>query len=78
MEITEFFDINPYKLLSGGCLLIAAEDGPGICRELEKAGIPARIIGVATDSNDRVLVHEGERRFLETAQADEIYKVFEE
>lgn len=65
IEICEYFDVNPYKIVSGGCLLIATEDGNGLVRELEKEGIPAVIIGKATDSNDRVLVNEEERRFLE-------------
>ena len=73
VEICEFFDVNPYKLLSGGCLLIATEDGNGLVMELEKADIPAVIIGKATDSNDRVLMNEDERRFLETTQTDELY-----
>ena len=75
VEICEFFDVNPYKLLSGGCLLIATEDGNGLVMELEKADIPAVIIGKATDSNDRVLINEEERRFLETTQTDELYKI---
>ena len=73
MEICEFFDINPYKLLSGGCLLIAATDGNAVVMELEKAGIPAVVIGKATDRKDRVLINEDERRFLETAQTDELW-----
>ena len=75
IEICEFFDINPYKLLSGGCLLIATEDGNGLVMELEKAGIPAVVIGKATDSNDRILMNEDERRFLETTQTDELYSI---
>lgn len=74
IEICEFFDINPYKMLSGGSLLMAAEDGNALVRELEKAGIFAAVIGKATDGNDRVLLNEDERRFLETTQTDEIYK----
>lgn len=65
IEICEFFDINPYKIVSGGCLLIATEDGNGMVMEVEKAGIPAVVIGKATNSNDRVLMNEDERRFLE-------------
>lgn len=75
IEICEFFDLNPYKLLSGGCLLIATEDGNGLVMELEKADIPAVIIGKATDNNDRVLINEDERRFLETTQTDELYRI---
>ena len=76
VEISEFFDINPYKLMSQGCLLIASKDGNKIVREITGAGGMAAIIGVATDSKDRVLIQGEERRFLETAQTDEIYKVF--
>ena len=75
IEICEFFDLNPYKLLSGGSLLIATEDGNGLVMELEKADIPAVIIGKATDTNDRVLINEDERRFLETTQTDELYQL---
>ena len=75
VEICEYFDINPYKLLSGGSLLIATEDGNGLVMELEKSGIPAVVIGKATDSNDRVLLNEEERRFLETTQTDELHTI---
>jgi len=75
IEICEYFDLNPYKLLSGGSLLIATEDGNGLVMELEKAGIPAVIIGKATDSKDRVLINEDEKRFLETTQTDELYNI---
>lgn len=75
VEICEFFDLNPYKLLSGGSLLIVSSDGNRIVRELEKAGGTATIIGATTDSNDRVLIQGEERRFLETAQTDELYKI---
>ena len=55
-------------------MLMAAEDGNGLVMELEKAGIPAVVIGKATGSNDRVLLNEDERRFLEPPKTDELYK----
>jgi hydrogenase maturation factor len=75
IEICEFFDINPYKLMSQGAMLMAAEDGSALVRALEAEGIPATVIGRATDSNDRILVCDGERRFLETVQTDELLHV---
>lgn len=75
VEICEFFNINPYELISSGCMLMAAEDGNLLVRELKKAGIPATIIGKATASNDRVLINKDERRFLEPPKTDELYKV---
>lgn len=75
IEICEFFDLNPYELLSGGCLLLAAADGKGLVKILEEEGIPAAVIGVATDNNDKVIMNEEEIRFLEPAKSDEIFKV---
>ncbi|MDE7310258.1 MAG: AIR synthase family protein [Eubacterium sp.] len=75
VEICEYFEVNPYELISSGCMLMAAADGNTIVRELLKAGIHAAIVGKATEGNDRVLCAAGERRFLEPPKSDELYKV---
>ncbi len=75
IEICEFFQINPYELISSGCMLMASSDGNTLLRELQKAGIKASIIGKAVAGNDRVLLNEEERRFLEPPKADQLYKV---
>lgn len=76
VEICEFFEISPYGLASGGCLLMAAERGYDLVRALEKEGIAASVIGKTTDNNDRVVINEDERRFLERPKPDELYKIF--
>lgn len=75
IEICEFFGLNPYELISGGSMLMATEDGNQLVHELEKAGIPAAVIGKAMAGNDRVLRNEEERRFLEPPKPDELYRV---
>lgn len=75
IEICEFFGLNPYELISGGSMLMAAEDGNQLVHELKKAGIPAAVIGKAMAGNDRVLRNEEERRFLEPPKPDELYRV---
>lgn len=75
VEICEFYGINPYELISSGSMLMAAKDGNGLVAELNKAGIAATVIGKATDTNDRVLWNEGEKRFLTPPKTDELYKV---
>ena len=75
IEVCEFFQINPYELISSGCMLMAAADGNQLVRELEKQGIHAVIIGKATGGNDRLVWNGEERRFLVPPQADELYKV---
>jgi hydrogenase maturation factor len=76
VEICEYFDLNPYKLFSGGCMLMAAPDGNALAETLAEAQIPAVVIGKTTAGNDRVLLQGEERRFLETAQTDELHKIF--
>ncbi len=75
VEICEFFRIDPYRLISSGCMLMAARDGNTLVRELKKEGIPAAVIGKATTGNDRVLFYDEERRFLEPPKTDELYRV---
>lgn len=75
IEISEFFDLNPYQMLSGGSLLISCDDGMGLVNELGKAGISARLIGKVTNNNDKVVLHEEERRFIEPVRRDDLYKV---
>ena len=73
-DVTEGGIFGALWEISSGSMLMAAEDGNGLVMELEKAGIPAVVIGKATDSNDRVLLNEEERRFLEPPKTDELYK----
>lgn len=74
VEICEFFGINPYGLISSGCMLMAARDGNALLAELTAAKIPAAVIGKATAGNDRILWNEDEKRFLEPPRTDELYQ----
>ena len=56
-------------------MLMASKEGTALLRDLEKAGIHASLIGKATKGNDRVLLNQEERRFLEPPKTDELYKV---
>lgn len=73
VEVCECCNANPYELLSGGCLIMAAWDGLGLKGALEARGIPAAVIGKVTDSNDRILVNGGEVRYLDRPKRDSIY-----
>lgn len=75
VEICEYFDVNPYGLISSGMMLMAAADGNALVLALQEAGIPATVIGKATEDNDRVIIRDEERRFLEPPKTDELYKV---
>ncbi len=75
VEICEYFDVNPYGLISSGTMLMAAENGEALVAALLQEDIPAVLIGKATQGNDRVVMRDGERRFLEPPKTDELYSV---
>ena len=75
VEICEYFDINPYGLISSGAMLMATENGAALVEALQRSGIEATFIGKATEGNDRVIMREEERRFLEPPKTDELYRV---
>ena len=45
IEICEIFDVNPYKLLSGGSVLLGIQGGDAFVQELRREGIMAAVIG---------------------------------
>lgn len=75
IEICEFYDLNPYKLISSGCMLIVTDRGNLLVDRLKAEGIPAAVIGYISEGNDRVIINEEEKRFLEPPKVDELYKV---
>lgn len=75
IEICEVFDINPYLLISSGCLLIGCRQGNLLVEKLGEAGVAAAVIGRVTEGNDRIVRNGEEVRFLEPAGSDEIYKI---
>lgn len=74
VEICEFYDLNPYQLMSGGSLLIGTTNGNAMVKALSEVGINAEVIGKAVKGNDKVIIREGERFSLEPPKADEFYK----
>lgn len=72
VEVCNALDVNPYLLVSDGCLLIAAKCGQALLEALHRAGIPAVIAGKFTDGNDRVVRNAEESRYLEPVCGDAI------
>lgn len=48
-KICGYFNINPLKLISSGCMLISANSGRSLVEKLSGEGIPASIIGKMTE-----------------------------
>lgn len=72
IEICEPYGINPYKLMSNGAMLMVTEDGETLVRELRHQGTDARIIGRLTNDNDKVILKNEDRRYIEPPKRDEL------
>ncbi len=77
VEICEYFGLNPYYLISSGCMLMAGDRGHDLVRELKKAGIPAAVIGKAVEGKARRILNGEEEAFLERPRTDELYRIYE-
>ncbi len=75
IEICEFFDLNPYQLYGQGAWLIGVRNGEALADCLHAQGIPAVVIGRATDERQRILHNAGERRFLDRPAQDALYRM---
>lgn len=78
VEVCECCGVNPYQLLSGGCLVMTAEDGQGLVDSLHARDIPAVVVGRVTDKSDRLLLNEDEIRYMDRSGPDELYRILRE
>jgi hydrogenase expression/formation protein HypE len=80
-RICSVLKVDPLRLMSSGCLLIAADkrSSPSILRNLRKRRIHANIIGTITPRRmGRKLIDEsGIAREIGPSERDELYKVIE-
>ena len=75
LEVCELFDLNPYRLMSGECVVLAADNGGDIVAALETAGIPAAVIGKVERGIARKMTGSGTTGYLERPQRDEVCKI---
>lgn len=75
--ICEALGLDPYGLISSGCMLMAAENGEGLVQALQQACIPAAVIGRTTADPARVWVSPEKETAIEPPAADELYRVQE-
>ena len=78
IEVCELLDLNPYRLWSGECVLMAADHGEDLVERLAEEGIFAKVIGKVEKGIARKMTGVGGTGYLERPQPDEIYKLTEE
>ncbi len=72
-KICDIVGVNPMRLISSGCMLIACDNGEELCKGLERIGVDATVIGHAT-ADKRIMCDGNE---IEPPQADELYRLFD-
>lgn len=76
IEVSEYYDINPYMMNGQGSLLLVTEDGEDMVNRFQQAGVEANIIGKTTDAKDRKIIIGEEERFLVPPKGDALNAVF--
>jgi hydrogenase maturation factor len=74
-KICEYYDIDPLKLISSGCMLIAASDGEGLVKKLDSEGIMASVIGRLNNTGKKRLITANGIKDIDSPGSDELYKV---
>ena len=72
-KLCDIYDINPYRLISSGSMLITAKNGAGLLSILKDKGIPGTIIGRITEQG-RNIITEGKTLPLNPPDVDELFK----
>lgn len=75
VEACEVFDLNPYRLHSGGCYLMAADNGFTAVRAMKKRGIEGTVIGKAEAGIARRIFNGDIETYLDRPKPDEIEKL---
>jgi hydrogenase expression/formation protein HypE len=73
-QICNVFNLNPYRLISSGSMIITCSNGHELVEQFSKAGIPAAVIGRIIEK-ERIIIEHGIKNELEAPGPDELFKV---
>ncbi|MEG0372004.1 MAG: AIR synthase family protein [Clostridium sp.] len=73
-KIAEMFNINPYRLISSGSMIITTPRGEELVECLKKSNINSAIVGKITNG-ENIIVKDSKKLILEAPLSDEIYKI---
>ncbi|NLL06284.1 MAG: AIR synthase [Clostridiaceae bacterium] len=77
LKLCQFYNIDPLRLISSGCMIITCKDGNKLVNEMENNGIKATIIGKITNSTEKHLVLKDGYVDIGEPVSDELYKVID-
>ncbi|MGL6063889.1 MAG: AIR synthase family protein [Fusobacteriaceae bacterium] len=77
-EISNYYKINPLRLISSGTMLILVEkkDLEELKKKYSENNIESYFIGVLTENKEKLMINSiGEKTLIEEPESDELYKV---
>ncbi len=78
IEFCEIFDLDPWGLLSGGCVLITAKGGQQVVSKLSEAGFDAAVVGYITKEKSKLITYRDNRGGINRPIPDELLKVIKD
>lgn len=76
IEISEYFDINPYLLEGTGAVFVVAKNGNDLIKSIDLPGDVKVVVGKVTDNKEKIiLAGENDKRVLAPVGHDEIYRI---
>lgn len=73
-KISKMFNLNPYKLISSGSMIITTPKGEELVSLLNESGINASVVGKIIKGESKIII-DGCEHILDQPEADEIYKI---
>lgn len=70
IEACNILDINPYMMRSAGSVICAVSNPEEYIKELEDKGIPVSIIGKLSKNNDKIIMIDDEKKYVEPFKGD--------
>ena len=75
IEVCEYFHLNPYQLTSTGSILVITPKGEELADTLTREGMAAAVIGHTTAGRERIILNQGEIRYIDRPAPDELTKI---
>lgn len=80
-KICEYFNLNPFRLIASGNMLMTTSDPKSVLEKLAEKNIPAAVIGEIVKNPQKRLIYKNEAQEVETMsvlrapKSDELYKL---
>ena len=81
-KICEYYNLNPYRLISSGSMIMTTNEPELVLEKLKSANIPATVVGEIVSNPQKRLIYKNEKRDVETMsvlrapKSDELYKLW--